>query len=56
MKYIIVSTRESTDKLAGEVQDLINQDWEPLGGMAVGATRPYTYYQAVIKRAPDNQT
>jgi hypothetical protein len=43
----VFSPRKALDKLTKEVNDAINQGWEPLGGVTLAGT---TYLQALLKR------
>jgi len=52
MSYHVVEA-QSAVQLQENVQSLIDQGWEPLGGISVAtyAAGAWWYYQAMIKRA-----
>lgn len=51
MKYLVVEAN-SADELQRQVQQYIEQGWEPLGGLSVATYGAGTwwYYQAMILR------
>ena len=49
MKYKILS-QGSRVALVNEVEEYIEQGWEPLGGVSVVGYQGVQYFQAMIKR------
>lgn len=52
MRYTVVEAQSAGD-LRRKVQELIDQGWEPLGGLSVAtyAAGAWWYFQALVQRA-----